>query len=50
VALELALEALEIGPGDEVIVPSYTFLATASAVVMRGAVPVMADVSCSSYA
>ncbi len=48
VALELALEALEIGPGDEVIVPSYTFLATASAVVMRGAVPVMADVDTDS--
>ena len=48
VALELALEALGIGSGDEVIVPSYTFLATASAVVMRGAVPVMADVDCNS--
>ncbi len=48
VALELALEALEIGLGDEVIVPSYTFLATASAVVMRGAVPVMADVDADS--
>ncbi len=48
VALELALEALEIGLGDEVIVPSYTFLATASAVVMRGAVPVIADVDADS--
>jgi dTDP-4-amino-4,6-dideoxygalactose transaminase len=48
VALELALEALGIGSGDEVIVPSYTFLATASAVVMRGAVPVMADVDADS--
>jgi dTDP-4-amino-4,6-dideoxygalactose transaminase len=48
VALELALEALGIGPGDEVIVPSYTFLATASAVVMRGAVPVMVDVDADS--
>lgn len=48
VALELALEALEIGSGDEVIVPSYTFLASASAVVMRGAVPVMADVDSNS--
>ncbi len=48
VALELALEALEIGPGDEVIVPSYTFLASASAVVMRGAVPVMVDVDADS--
>ncbi|NTW69005.1 MAG: DegT/DnrJ/EryC1/StrS aminotransferase family protein [Chlorobiaceae bacterium] len=47
-ALELALEALEIGIGDEVIVPSYTFLASASAVVMRGAVPVIADVDSNS--
>jgi dTDP-4-amino-4,6-dideoxygalactose transaminase len=44
VALELALEALGVGAGDEVIVPSRTFLATASCVVMRGAIPVFADV------
>lgn len=44
VALELALYALGIGPGDEVIVPSRTYIATASAVVLRGATPVMADV------
>src|ERR1700730_6438577 len=44
VALELALHALGIGPGDEVIVPSRTFIASASCVVMRGATPVMADV------
>ena len=43
-ALELALHALALGPGDEVIVPAHTFIATASAVVMRGAVPVVADV------
>ncbi|HEU5451022.1 MAG TPA: DegT/DnrJ/EryC1/StrS family aminotransferase, partial [Terriglobales bacterium] len=43
-ALELALCALGIGPGDEVIVPSRTFLASASCVVMRGDRPVMADV------
>ncbi len=44
VALELALEAMDIGPGDEVIVTCRTFIASASAVVMRGAKPVMADV------
>jgi len=43
-ALEAALAALGIGPGDEVIVPSRTFIASASCVVMRGAAPVMADV------
>ncbi len=44
VALELALYALGIGPGDEVIVPSRTFIASASCAVMRGADPVCADV------
>ena len=44
VALELALRALGVGPGDEVIVPSRTFIASASCVVMRGAKPVFADV------
>jgi dTDP-4-amino-4,6-dideoxygalactose transaminase len=43
-ALELALYALGIGPGDEVIVPSRTFIASASCVVMRGATPIVADV------
>lgn len=44
VALELALYALGIGHGDEVVTTSRTFIASASAVVMRGAVPVVADV------
>ena len=44
VALELALQVLGIGPGDEVIVPSRTFIASASCVFMRGARPVIADV------
>ncbi len=43
-ALELALEAVGVGPGDEVIVPSFTFIATATAVSVLGAKPVFADV------
>lgn len=44
VALELALYAFGIGDGDEVITTSRTFIASASAAVMRGAIPVIADV------
>ena len=43
-ALELALQAIGIGPGDEVIVPSRTFIASASCVVVSGAKPVITDV------
>jgi len=44
-ALELSLTALGIGPGDEVVVPANTFIATAAAVVRAGAIPRFADVS-----
>ena len=44
VAIELALRALGVGPGDEVVVPSRTFIATASAAVAVGAKPVFCDV------
>jgi len=44
VALELALYALGIGAGDEVVVASRTFIASASCAVMRGATPVLADI------
>jgi dTDP-4-amino-4,6-dideoxygalactose transaminase len=43
-ALELALYALGIGPGDEVVVPAKTFIASASCVVRLGATPIVADV------
>ncbi len=43
-ALELALDALSLRPGDEVIVPALTFVATANAVVRRGGVPIFADI------
>lgn len=44
VALELALKVLGIGPGDHVIVPSKTFIATASSVVAVGATPIVCDI------
>ena len=48
-ALLIAMRALEIGVGDEVIVPSYTFFATAGAVLLAGATPVCVDVEPQYY-
>jgi 8-amino-3,8-dideoxy-alpha-D-manno-octulosonate transaminase len=43
-ALKVALTAMDVGPGDEVICPAFTFLATYEAVIEVGAIPVMADI------
>lgn len=48
VALELAFKALDIGMGDEVIVPSRTFMASASAIVTCGAKPIFSDIELES--
>ena len=47
--LVLALKLLEIGPGDEVLVPDLTFGATANAVIQVGAIPIFVDVIASSF-
>lgn len=47
-ALEVALRCLDLQPGDEVIVPAFTFIATAGSVVFAGGRPVFADVEASS--
>ncbi len=44
-ALHIALASLNIGPGDEVIVPSYSFIASSFSVVQAGAIPIFADVT-----
>ncbi len=48
-ALHLALASLGVGPGDEVIVPSFTWIATANAVLYCGATPVLCDVDRTTY-
>jgi dTDP-4-amino-4,6-dideoxygalactose transaminase len=48
-ALEVTMAALDIGPGDEVIVADFTFIATASAVLFANALPVLVDVDPGTY-
>lgn len=48
-ALQLSMFALGMGAGMDVLVPSFTFVATANAVVSTGAVPVLMDVDCKTY-
>ncbi len=50
IALELSLRAIGVGPGDEVIVPSFTFIATANAALMLGARPVLCDIDLEIFA
>lgn len=44
-ALEMAMMVIDIGPGDEVIMPSFNFVSSANAVVLRGGTPVFADIN-----
>jgi Predicted pyridoxal phosphate-dependent enzyme apparently involved in regulation of cell wall biogenesis len=48
-ALHLALAALKIGPGDEVLVPDFTFPATANVVIQQGARPVLVDIDRATF-
>ncbi len=48
-ALHMALAAVDVGPGDEVLVPSYTFLATASCVLHQMAIPMFVDIDPVTY-
>lgn len=48
-ALEMAVMLAGIGPGDEVIMPSFTFVSTASAVALRGGIPVFAEIREDSF-
>src|SRR4051812_49641506 len=48
-ALHLILAAMGIGPGDEVVVPAFTWVATANAVLYRGATPVLVDIEPATF-
>lgn len=48
-AIEILLKALGVGPGDEVIVPAYTYIATATAVLQVNAVPIFVDIDPNTY-
>ena len=49
IALMMALQAIDVGPGDEVIVPSFSFFATAEVVSTLGAIPIFVDVDSKTY-
>ena len=49
VAIEIALKALGVEPGDKVIVPSYTFISTATSVLRVGGIPIFADIDLDNY-
>ncbi|MEI8321249.1 MAG: DegT/DnrJ/EryC1/StrS family aminotransferase [Alphaproteobacteria bacterium] len=48
-AITIALMALDVGPGDAVFVPSFTFISTAEVVALRGATPVFVDIDLRTY-
>jgi len=48
-ALDIAVKAIGIGPGDEVIVPPYTFVATATCVLQNNAIPIFVDIDPDTY-
>lgn len=48
-ALHIALASLNIGPGDEVIVPPFTFIATASSILHNNAIPIFADIDSKNF-
>ena len=48
-ALHITIAALEIGPGDEIIVPPFTFIATASSILQNNAIPIFADIDNKTY-